>query len=220
MDARRGQWPHAGIHLVRHPVVLHHLRAVVETAGLALHDEEPERISRLFDETIADFSIGSGRPRACGKAPSNFVGHADRLAPLAREKGDEAQDTSSRRCLVRRREGDDGGHVDARRRCFCQNCIACKRPLCANLVDMSRSSVSDPAFSPAIWPKSSGSRARRTARGWLSRLSAIPRTVGHQRPFRPSPPHISCYARRGREREKIYNMAPRAISPGQIARSV
>src|SRR6266478_9982466 len=62
-----GKWPHAGIHLVRHPVVLHHLRAVVETAGLALHDEEPERISRLFDETIADFSFGSGRPRACGK---------------------------------------------------------------------------------------------------------------------------------------------------------
>ena len=40
---------------------------LVETAGLALHDEEPERISRLFDETIADFSIGIGRPRACGK---------------------------------------------------------------------------------------------------------------------------------------------------------
>jgi hypothetical protein len=32
-----------------------------------LHDEEPERISRLFDETIADFSIGSDRRRACGK---------------------------------------------------------------------------------------------------------------------------------------------------------
>ena len=62
-------WPmaHAGIHLVRHPVVLHHLRTVVETAGLALHDEEPERISGPLDETIADFSIGSGRPRACGK---------------------------------------------------------------------------------------------------------------------------------------------------------
>jgi hypothetical protein len=38
-----------------------------ETAGLALHDKEPERISRLLDETIADFSIGIGRPRACGK---------------------------------------------------------------------------------------------------------------------------------------------------------
>jgi hypothetical protein len=49
------------------PVVLHRLRAVVETAGLALHDEEPERISRLFEETIADFSIGRGRPRVCGK---------------------------------------------------------------------------------------------------------------------------------------------------------
>jgi hypothetical protein len=45
-----GKCPHAGIHLVRHPVVPHHLRAVVETAGLALHDEEPERISRLFDK--------------------------------------------------------------------------------------------------------------------------------------------------------------------------
>jgi hypothetical protein len=43
------------------------LRAVVEAAGLALHNEEPERISRLFDETIADFSIGRVRPRACGK---------------------------------------------------------------------------------------------------------------------------------------------------------
>jgi hypothetical protein len=32
-----------------------------------LHDEKPERTSRLFDETIADFSFGSGRPRACGK---------------------------------------------------------------------------------------------------------------------------------------------------------
>ena len=67
MDDRLGQWPRTGIHFIRHPVVLHHLRAVVEAAGLALHDEEPERISRLFDETIADFSIGSGRPRACGK---------------------------------------------------------------------------------------------------------------------------------------------------------
>jgi len=32
-----------------------------------LHDEEPERISGLFDEAISDFSIGIGRPRACGK---------------------------------------------------------------------------------------------------------------------------------------------------------
>jgi hypothetical protein len=36
----------------------------VETAGLALHDEEPERISRLLDE---DLSTGRGRRRACGK---------------------------------------------------------------------------------------------------------------------------------------------------------
>ena len=67
MDARRGQWPHAGNHLVRHPVDLYHVVDFSETAGLALHDEEPERISRLLDETIADFSIGIGRPRACGK---------------------------------------------------------------------------------------------------------------------------------------------------------
>ena len=67
MDARHGQWSHAGIHLFRHPVVLHHLRAVVETAGLALHDEEPERIARLLDQAIANFSLGSCRPRACGK---------------------------------------------------------------------------------------------------------------------------------------------------------
>jgi hypothetical protein len=32
-----------------------------------LHDEEPERVSGLFDEAIADVSIGIGRPRACGK---------------------------------------------------------------------------------------------------------------------------------------------------------
>src|SRR5262249_31592297 len=66
-DARHGQWPHAGIHLVRHTVVPYHLRAVIKTAGLALHDEEPERISRLIEETVADFWIGMGRPRACRK---------------------------------------------------------------------------------------------------------------------------------------------------------
>jgi hypothetical protein len=38
-----------------------------ETAGLALHDEKPECISRLLDQTIADFSIGMGRPRTCGQ---------------------------------------------------------------------------------------------------------------------------------------------------------
>jgi len=43
------------------------LRTVEKTAGLALHDEEPERIPGLFDETFADFSIGMVRPRACGK---------------------------------------------------------------------------------------------------------------------------------------------------------
>ena len=48
-------------------VALHHLPAVVETAGFALHDEEPERISGLSNETITGFSIGSGRPRACGE---------------------------------------------------------------------------------------------------------------------------------------------------------
>lgn len=58
--------PHAGTHLFRHAVVPDHLRAVVETARLALHDEEPECISGLFDETIADFSVGIGRPRVCG----------------------------------------------------------------------------------------------------------------------------------------------------------
>src|SRR5450755_3860409 len=59
--------PHAGDHLVRHPVDLYCVVDLVETAGLALHDEEPERISRLFDETIADFLIGMGRSWACGK---------------------------------------------------------------------------------------------------------------------------------------------------------
>jgi len=56
-----------GNHLVRHPVDLYHVVDFSETAGLALHDEEPGRISRLLDETIADFSIGIGCPRACGQ---------------------------------------------------------------------------------------------------------------------------------------------------------
>src|SRR6516164_6535239 len=67
MDARHGQWPHPGIYLVRHPIVPYHLRAVVKTAGLALHDEKPERISRLLDEIVADFCIAMGGPRACRK---------------------------------------------------------------------------------------------------------------------------------------------------------
>jgi hypothetical protein len=39
------------------------------------------------------------------------------------------------------------------------------------LGSMFRSSVSNPAFSPAIWPESVGSNAGRTARDWLSRFS-------------------------------------------------
>jgi hypothetical protein len=66
MDAGHGRWPHAGIDFARHPVGLHYVRTIVETAGFALHDEKPERISRLFDETIADCSFGRGR-WACGK---------------------------------------------------------------------------------------------------------------------------------------------------------
>jgi hypothetical protein len=38
------------------------------------------------------------------------------------------------------------------------------------LGSMFRSSVSAPSFSPAIWPKPSGSNAGRTARDWLSRF--------------------------------------------------
>jgi hypothetical protein len=49
IGAGRGRWAHARINLARDPVSLHNLRAVVETAGLALHDEKPERIARLFD---------------------------------------------------------------------------------------------------------------------------------------------------------------------------
>ena len=67
MHARHGQRPHAGKHFVRHPVDLYHVVDFVETTGLALYDEEPKRISRLFDETIADFSIRIGCPWACGK---------------------------------------------------------------------------------------------------------------------------------------------------------
>ncbi|WP_210337154.1 MaoC/PaaZ C-terminal domain-containing protein [Bradyrhizobium sp. OAE829] len=38
-----------------------------------MHDEEPERIPRLFDETIADLSIRVGGPRTCA-AQSVFGG--------------------------------------------------------------------------------------------------------------------------------------------------
>ena len=55
MDVRHGQWPHAGNHLVRHAIDLQQVGEVVETAGLALHGEQPERISRLFDQGIAEF---------------------------------------------------------------------------------------------------------------------------------------------------------------------
>jgi len=47
---------------------------------------------------------------------SNFVGCADRLASLTREKGEEAHDTSSRRRLIQRRKGDDVEHFGDRRR--------------------------------------------------------------------------------------------------------
>ena len=69
-DARHRQWPHAGTHLVRHPVLLHHVVDFVETAGRALHNEEPERISRLFDETIADFPIGISPSAGTRQVPS------------------------------------------------------------------------------------------------------------------------------------------------------
>src|SRR6266550_5668096 len=65
--ARHDQWTHAGIHLARHPVDLYHMGDAVETAGLALHDEVPERMSRLIDETLADFLIGMGGSRIRGK---------------------------------------------------------------------------------------------------------------------------------------------------------
>jgi hypothetical protein len=60
-------WSHAGVYLVRDPVSLQHLRAVVEAAGLTLDDEQPEGVSRLFDETITGFSVGRGHPRARSK---------------------------------------------------------------------------------------------------------------------------------------------------------
>src|SRR6266436_796979 len=66
--------------------------------------------------------------------------------------------------------GHDDEHVDGRRRRFCQNCIASPRSLSANLVPVSRSAPSEPAFRAALWPKSAGSNAGRTARGWLSRF--------------------------------------------------
>lgn len=67
--------------------LLHHLIDFVEFAGLALHHEKPERISRLFDETIAVFPIGISHPRARGKCRQRGLGvpnevHA-RMGPLA-----------------------------------------------------------------------------------------------------------------------------------------
>jgi hypothetical protein len=41
---------------------------VADYPGLALHDQEPERISCLLNEAFAEFSLGIGRPRACGKS--------------------------------------------------------------------------------------------------------------------------------------------------------
>jgi hypothetical protein len=61
IGAGRGRWAHARINLARDPVSLHNLHAVVETAGLALHDEKPERIARLFDQAVPDCSFGGPR---------------------------------------------------------------------------------------------------------------------------------------------------------------
>jgi hypothetical protein len=86
------------------------------------------------------------------------------------EKGEETHDTSSRRRLVQRREGDDGEHVGEPSPAFLPKLHSQHAATSANLVRMSRSSVFDAAFRAAIWPKSAGSNARRAARGWLSRF--------------------------------------------------
>jgi len=45
----------SGQPLVRHAIDLDHVIDLVETHGLALHDEQPERVAGLFDEMLADF---------------------------------------------------------------------------------------------------------------------------------------------------------------------
>jgi hypothetical protein len=46
------------------------VRAIVETAGFALHDEEPERISCFFDETIVGSSFGNAASAASSRRPA------------------------------------------------------------------------------------------------------------------------------------------------------
>ena len=48
MGVGQGRRPHARVNLVNHAGGLHNLHAVVETAGLALYDEKPKRITRFF----------------------------------------------------------------------------------------------------------------------------------------------------------------------------
>ena len=64
------------------------------------------------NETLIDHELSNveGAKRIVTASASNFVGCANRLASLMREKGEETHDTSSRRRLVQRREGDDGEH--------------------------------------------------------------------------------------------------------------
>ena len=138
-----------------------------------LPGRDPEE---TFNGTLIDHEVGNveDAQRIVTASASSFAGLRGPTGVFDEGESEETHDTSSRRRLVQRCEGDDGEHAQA----FCQNCIAGTRPLSANSVDMYHSTASDPAFRAAIWPKSSGSNARRTARGWLSRLSAIP----HGRP--------------------------------------
>jgi hypothetical protein len=76
-----------------------------------------------FNGTLIDHEGGNveDAQRIVTAGASSFVSCADRLASLTREKGEETHDTSSRRHLVQRREGDDGERANHRREHFCQN---------------------------------------------------------------------------------------------------
>ena len=112
------------------------------------------------------------------RSASNFLGHADGPTGALGEgerRGDA--DTSSRRRLVQRREGDDGEQVVEPSSVLLPKLNSQHAATLRKLGSMFRSSVSDPAFTAANWPKSSGSNAGRTARDWVSRLQRSHRRV-------------------------------------------
>ena len=84
------------------------------------------------------------------------------LACSACLMSEETHDTSSRRRLVQRREGDDGEHAGDRRRYFCRNCIVSTRSLSANLARcfaaQSPTRLSEPQFGQSQQARMLGER--------------------------------------------------------------